>query len=299
MNVATLKISLKIYHGYRFDGFSKVCWQNPVPKPCNLCYKYTMSVVRAEKIRSLLNQWEAHTVATAPRLRALGISSQDVQKYVANRWLESIGHGAFKRPSETVTWQGALYSVQTQLGLSIHVAALTALDLLGHSHYQRLGDAPVYLFSPPHISLPAWFKKQSWSGRIRHTQSKFLPADLGLSERRTDEGFTLRIASPERALLEMLHLAPHQADLIEVSQIAEGMLTLRPSLMQSLLEACGSVKVKRLFLYLAERNNLPVMAHLDVTKFDLGTGDRSLTKAGGYVPKYQLLLPRELVVHGS
>jgi hypothetical protein len=258
-----------------------------------------MSIVRAEKLKPLLDQWEAHTVVTAPRLRALGISSQDVQKYVANRWLESIGHGAFKRPSETVTWQGALYSVQTQLGLPVHAAALTALDLAGHSHYQRLGDAPVYLFSPPQVSLPAWFKKQSWSDRIRQTQSKLLPPDLGLSERRTDEGFTLRLSSPERALLEMLHLAPHHADLVEASQIAEGMITLRPGLMQSLLEACGSVKVKRLFLYLAERNNLPVMAYLDVTKFDLGTGDRSLTRAGRYVPKYKLLLPTELVADGA
>ena len=77
------------------------------------------------------------------------------------------------------------------------------------------------------------------------------------------------------------------------------MTTLRPKLMQTLLEACGSVKVKRLFLYLAERAKLPVMTHLDTSRFNLGKGDRSLTRRGRYVAKYQLLLPKELVGDGD
>ena len=69
--------------------------------------------------------------------------------------------------------------------------------------------------------------------------------------------------------------------------------------MQSLLEACTSVKVRRLFLYLAERADLPVMRHVKVEQIDLGSGDRSLAKMGRYVPKYRLLLPRELVSSGN
>jgi hypothetical protein len=59
------------------------------------------------------------------------------------------------------------------------------------------------------------------------------------------------------------------------------------------------VKVRRLFLYLAERVNLPVMRHLNVEKIDLGKGDRSLVRMGRYVPKYGLLLPGELVSNGG
>jgi hypothetical protein len=76
-------------------------------------------------------------------------------------------------------------------------------------------------------------------------------------------------------------------------------MSLIPKMMQALLEACESVKVKRLFLYLAERAKLPVMNNLDVSRFDLGKGDRSLTPMGRYVAKYQLLLPKELVGNGN
>jgi Transcriptional regulator, AbiEi antitoxin, Type IV TA system len=58
-------------------------------------------------------------------------------------------------------------------------------------------------------------------------------------------------------VLEMLHLAPREFDIVEAAHIFEGLVTLRPTLMQSLLDACGSIKVKRLFLYLAERAGLP------------------------------------------
>lgn len=80
--------------------------------------------------------------------------------------------------------------------------------------------------------------------------------------------------------------------------IVEGMTSIRPKLMQSLLKQCTSIKVRRLFLYLAERADLPVVRHLEFDRIDLGTGDRSLVPNGRYVAKYQLLLPKELVENG-
>ncbi|MDB5582369.1 MAG: hypothetical protein JWR80_7545 [Bradyrhizobium sp.] len=245
-----------------------------------------------------MDQWQPHIVATTPHLRALGISAQDTQNYVSSHWLESVGRGAFKRPRETVSWQGALYSVQSQLRLPIHIAALTALEMTGNEHYLRLEQSTAYLFSPHGVTLPLWFTRH-WGASVRHIQSKLLPSDVGLTERPSAEGYRLKTASPERAILEMLHLAPRHFDLVEAATIMEGLTTLRPQLVQTLLEACQSIKVKRLFLYLAERAELPVMRHLDVARVDLGVGDRSLVRMGRYVPKYQLLLPRELVGHGG
>ncbi|OYY63287.1 type IV toxin-antitoxin system AbiEi family antitoxin [Sphingomonas sp. 28-62-11] len=256
-----------------------------------------MKVARSDKLRLLLDAWEPHTVATSPHLRALGLTAQDLQNYTASQWLASLGRGAFKRPMETVTWQGALYSVQSQLKLPVHVGALTALEMTGNSHYVRFGENKAYLFSPLRVVLPAWFQTH-WGGAVRHMQSKLLPNDLGLTKQRAPEGYPLNTATPERAILELLHLAPKEFDLVEAGQIIEGMTSLRPKLMQSLLEACASVKVRRLFLYLAERADLPVMRHLDADRIDLGSGDRSLAKMGRYVPKYKLLLPWELVSNG-
>ncbi len=254
-----------------------------------------MRLPRDEKLKRLMDEWRPHTVITSVRLKELGITAQDAHKYGLRQWLESLGHGAFKRPVETVTWQGALCAIQTQLKLDVHVAARTALEMTGKAHYLRFADQTVFLFSPPKVALPAWFKTYDWSVDIRHTQTKFLPPDLGLTDLEAVEGFKLRASSPERAILETLHLTPQAVDLVEAAQLTEGLVTLRPKLMQELLEACNSVKVKRLFLYLAERADLPVMRHLNPDVIDLGKGDRSLVPKGKYVAKYGLLLPSELV----
>ncbi|WP_255265463.1 type IV toxin-antitoxin system AbiEi family antitoxin domain-containing protein, partial [Sphingobium chlorophenolicum] len=133
---------------------------------------------------------------------------------------------------------------------------------------------------------------------VRHVQTKLLPQDLGVIEQTTPEGFALRTSTAERAALELLHLAPKIFGLVEAGLIMESMTLIRPKLMQSLLEQCASIKARRLFLYLAERADLPVIRHLDLDRIDLGVGDRSLVPNGRYVAKYQLLLPKELVDPG-
>jgi hypothetical protein len=82
-------------------------------------------------------------------------------------------------------------------------------------------------------------------------------------------------------------------------QIIEGMTSLRPKVMQELLEACSSIKVKRQFLYLAERDGLSLVKYLDLNRIDLGTGKRAITETGRLTPKYALLLPEELVTDGD
>ena len=256
-----------------------------------------MSLSRSEKLRPLLDAWKPHSVATTAHLKTLGITPQDLQNYTSSPWLMSLGRGAFKRPMETVTWQGALYSLQTQLRLPVHVGALTALEMSGNSHYVRFANTKAYLFSPLNVALPLWFRTH-WGDDVRHVQTKLLPPELGLTEQQAPEGFALKTSGVERAALELLHLAPREFDLIEAGMIIESMTSIRPKLMQSLLEQCTSIKVRRLFLYLAERANLPVVRHLELDRIDLGTGDRSLVANGRYVAKYQLLLPKELVDHG-
>lgn len=53
-------------------------------------------------------------------------------------------------------------------------------------------------------------------------------------------------------MLEFLYLANEENDLIEALRIMENLNNLRPASVQELLEQCRSVRVKRLFLYLAE-----------------------------------------------
>ena len=79
----------------------------------------------------------------------------------------------------------------------------------------------------------------------------------------------------------------------------EGLNNLRPDTVQQLLEACSSVKVKRLFLYMAEKAQHPWLNYLDLQKIDLGKGNRSLVEKGVYVSKYKITVPKELAAHGA
>jgi len=76
--------------------------------------------------------------------------------------------------------------------------------------------------------------------------------------------------------------------------IMEGLTSLKPSEVQKLLEACTSIKVKRLFLYFAEVSNHTWFNYLDVDKINLGSGKRSIVKDGSYNEKYKITVPQRI-----
>ena len=78
------------------------------------------------------------------------------------------------------------------------------------------------------------------------------------------------------------------------NQIFEGLLNLRPKLLQELLENCNSIKVKRLFLYMASKVNHQWLEFVDRSKIELGTGDRVIVKGGVYISKHRISIPKEL-----
>lgn len=246
------------------------------------------------KIKSLLSEHKPGTVWLASWLERHGTSRSLQQSYRQSGWLESVGPGAYKRPGEVVAWQGALYAMQAQANLPVHPGAMTALAMQGFAHYLRLGQETVFLFSPPKTNLPAWFKNYDWAAQLKHVRTSILSPTLGLQDH-DEKTFTIRVSSPERAMLECLYLAPGQLDLVECAQVMDGLVNLRPRLVQELLKACTSIKAKRLFVYLAEKSGHQWLQLVDTSKLDFGTGDRSLAKGGVYVAKYRLVLPKSLV----
>jgi hypothetical protein len=71
----------------------------------------------------------------------------------------------------------------------------------------------------------------------------------------------------------------------------EGLTTLRPRIVQSLLEKCASVKVKRLFMLLAENCKHAWVQKVDLSKVDFGKGKRALVKGGRFDSKYKITVP--------
>jgi hypothetical protein len=252
-----------------------------------------MNTHKQTKINKLLQIQPVGTVYLTAALEKKGFS-RDLQKgYKRSGWFESIGTGAMTRSGDTVDWLGALYALQKQAELNVHVGARTALGLQGQAHYLELNAKTVQLFAPHKCGLPAWFRNHDWGAAPELHSTDFLPTSLGLVDIE-HKLFSVKASGAARALMECLYLAPEKFDLVEVYQIMEGMGTLRPAVVQQLLEQCNSVKVKRLFLYMAEKAGHAWMKHLDLRKADLGSGKRSLASGGIYISKYQITVPQEL-----
>ena len=103
--------------------------------------------------------------------------------------------------------------------------------------------------------------------------------------------FSVTLSAPERAIMEVLYGVPDNASFEESELLMAGLTTLRPKLIQKLLEQCNSIKVKRLFLYLAENSDHRWFLRIDPSKLDLGSGKRSIVKEGQLDKKYNITVP--------
>jgi len=254
-----------------------------------------MTIHKENKINHLLQCWPQGTVATPYWLEQQGISRQLQAHYHKSQWIETIGTGAFKRTGNVIDWKSGLYAIQKQLELPVHAGGLTAVALQGSAHYVRFKEN-IQLFGSGNSKspLPKWFRTYKWGEEVKFYRTGFLPEAIGLKEYE-DKTFSITISTLERAILECLYLAPQYMDLVECYHIMEGLAGLRPDLLQELLEACASVKVKRLFLYMAKKANHSWLQYLDIKSVDVGKGKRSLVKNGVYNSKYAITLPRELI----
>jgi len=239
-----------------------------------------------------LSNWPDGVVYTASWLNLQGIPPSLTKKYCDSNWIISVGRGAFARKGDSVDWKGGLWAIQEQLGHNIHVAAKTALLILGYGHYLPLGQETVTLFGLPNLKLPSWFKEYNKNIKLQYFTTNLFGQvpHIGLTKR--DYGsFSIKISSPERAIMEVLYLIPHEQSFEESCLLMEGLTTLRPVIVQQLLENCTSVKVKRLFMSMAEYLDLPLVGNLNLDLVDFGSGKRQIVKGGKFNSKYQITIP--------
>ncbi len=245
------------------------------------------------KINRLLTAWPQGTVAVSRWLEVQGVYQQLVHEYEKSGWIQRVGQGAYVRAGVRVEWTGGLYAIQEQLKLPVHAGAKTALQLQGYAHYLAMGKGgAVSLFGSPGTKLPAWFLQYDWGAALRYSTTKLFSDDpsAGLTKRELT-AYAITVSAPERAMMEMLYLVPAEESFEEASLLMEGLTTLRPRLVQSLLEQCRSVKVKRLFMFLAEACNHAWVKKLDLSKVDFGKGKRMIIKGGRLDTKYNITVP--------
>jgi hypothetical protein len=245
------------------------------------------------KINQLLKVWPSGTVAVLPWLEKQGVYQQLVHEYEKTSWVRRVGRGAYTRAGDKVEWTGGLYAIQEQVGFPVHAGGKTALQMHGYAHFLPMGKGTlVSLFGLPGVKLPTWFTQYRWGVKIRYTTTNLLPgeADHGLT--RKDMGpYALTLSTPERAMMEVLYGVPHEESYEEAKLLMEGLTTLRAQVVQLLLERCASVKVKRLFMVLAESSSHTWVKKLDLSKVNFGRGKRMLVKGGRLDSKYNITVP--------
>jgi len=247
------------------------------------------------KLNQLLKKWPKGTVATGSWLQEHGVYRQLARRYAESGWIHPLGCGAFLRAEDDVDWFGGLYALQTQLRLRVYAGGSTALSLQGLGYHLPMGNkAAVSLFSERRERLPAWFTRYEWGVRIHHHSPRLFESSGPAGFTDVQHGaFSLRISAPERAILEVLHLATTNDAYMHAVELMSGLGTLRPQVLQALLEGCRSVKVKRLFLWAAESAGHEWFKRIETERLDLGKGKRSVFRNGRYDPKYRITVPKQ------
>ncbi len=247
----------------------------------------------ATKIKQIIDSVPQDSIFFSSWLASKGIDRKEQTLYVRSGWLERIATGVYKLEGSKPTLFGAVASYDEQLGKNCHIGASSALDLRGYSHFIAMGKPKAYLFTPTEERLQSWLQNSEWDMTVRYFTTSIFAGDTGL-EKYEYRGHRLPISGPERAIMECLHLAPSNFSLLDVYYVMEMMTTLRPKLVQQLLEKCSSVKVKRLFLYMAEKSGHQWFNSLNPGRIDLGSGKRHLAGGGEYVSKYLMTIPADL-----
>jgi hypothetical protein len=247
------------------------------------------------KINKLMQSFPQGQVLLSQWLVTQGYSFELQQRYRKSGWLKSIGKNAMLKSQDQLVLAGALSALQNMENRNVHIGGRSALELQGFAHYLQINSYETTLFESSKSKLPLWFTNNDWNTKIKIFRlSLFDSETLGMVDFKDGE-LKIKISNPDRALMECLALCPAQFPLPESFELMESLTGLRPAKVQELLENCKSVKVKRLFLYFAEKAGHSWFKYLDTRRISLGSGNRSLTENGVLVSKYKLVLPKELI----
>ncbi|MDY6929994.1 MAG: type IV toxin-antitoxin system AbiEi family antitoxin domain-containing protein [Pseudomonadota bacterium] len=239
-------------------------------------------------------------VATKPWLKAQGLGLHFLDNAVRSQTLVQLAPGVYVRGEARLSWRGIVASLQRMSEAPVHVGGLSALELEGLGHYLFRGDQPtIQLYSE--FGLPKWLSRIDapalfeWHGTRRVWPQQLMKEQKYLRQatwRDSRPPFTY--SCPEKAILELLSTVPDTVSCEYADQLMQGLHNLSPRKLNALLKVCLSIKAKRLFLWLAERNDHSWRKYLMPDEYELGAGKRQIVVGGRLEPTWQITIPREM-----
>jgi hypothetical protein len=252
-------------------------------------------------------------LATTSWLKSKGVGRHTLDNWVKSGKLNSLVKGVLNRPdAKKITWQAVICSLQ-RMECSLMLGGITALEFQGFGHYLSFSqNKTIYLYG--NDKLPAWVNKVLPETHfIKHNgqelfNTKDIKSDL-YSEADFQSSFInaiawgidewmLGVSTAELAFFELLLDVPEHLSFEHADELMQGLTSLSPRRLNKLLEFCTNIKVKRLFLWFAEKHKHPWFNKLELERFSmergaLGSGKRVLAKNGKLDNKYLITVPRE------
>lgn len=263
----------------------------------------SMAVRSDRKLNRLQRDLPEGLLADAAWLEAHGYSRSLRGHYLRAGWLEKPAPRVYRRSRAPLTWEQVVVSLQHLLELPLTIGGRTALEQLGYAHYLPVRAREIQLYGPKRP--PTWLADVpvdvafAWRNSLRLFPSDAdlppIPSPMLVSAVGTT--LSIRYSSKERAVLELLDELPNRESFDQVDALMEGLSDLSPNRLQWLLERCASVKVKRLFLFFADRHQHAWLSELDRLKIDLGSGNRMLVKGGRLDHRYRITVPSEFAAN--
>jgi len=248
----------------------------------------------ATKINKILQKLPDKGLIFSSWMTKNGISTREQTSYVVSGWIERLTQGVYYRSGEMPTLYPAIASYNEQLDKNCFIGASTALDIHGFSHFVAMGKPTACLCTSKTERLPNWLLEYEWDMNIRYSTTKIFGKNMSGVEKISVGDLFLPVSSPERAFMECLHLAPKYYSVMDLYYVMEMLTAVRPQLIQQLLEQCASLKVKRLFMYMADKSQHQWFHALDQSLIHLGDGKRSFARNGVYSSNYLITIPEEL-----
>ena len=228
-------------------------------------------------------------------LKAKGFERTAVDYFVRSGKLERVGHGVYRRPGPPLKWEHLVYSLQ-ELGSPVHVGGRSALDLQGMAHYLQLGGIQTLELYGVN-KLPGWLNRSPLPVKLvargMGGMDK-LPSDTLTTRPFGHWDWPLNFATLELALFELLGDVQDESGFSLADKYFESAATLRPKLLNSLLQACRQIKTKRLFLWFSDRHRHAWRNNLNTDNVDLGSGKRMIVKGGALDKTYAITVPRSM-----
>lgn len=250
-----------------------------------------MNIESANKIDLLLRMGTKNGLYFSEWLKKNGYSDQLISKYRQSGWLTSLAKGVVYRTGDKLSAYAAVSCYNNQLNRQLRVAAHSALELFGFNHYVPMGK-PVLMVAYSGISIPKWMNADYFDRTIKPFETNMFTT-IQTSTVKV-EGVNLLVSSPEQAFMECMLLAPDRYGYMDLYYIMEQLTSLRADVVQTLLETIKNLRVKRMFLYMAEKAGHYWFEMLDMVKIDIGTSKLQLVEKGIYISKYKITVPKEL-----